>query len=422
MTDSKREWTRRDVIGTAAAAATLLASGGRALAQGKAPIKFAALLDLTKIYTFVSVEYNQGQKDYNKLLNLEGGIDGHPVELIVRDHASEPQRGIALYNQARDEGAVMFDFLSTPVSLAMVPRVLKDHVPMLTLLHGRGDAIVGDTFPYVFPASAIYWSQAAALIKYIGEHGGGLKGKKIAFVYMDTGFGREPLPLLKILAEKEGFNLQTFPYAAPGTEQAATWTSVRRAQPDSVLIWGAGPSQAVSVRQAISNGIPVKDIYSVVWLAESDIQSIGASEAVGLKRFTAVNAGTDTPILKAIVEKVINPGLGSGDKSKVGNTYYNLGVMSQAIPAQAAKLALAKFGAPLTGEKLKNGFDMLKEFNAQGLTPPITITAADHQGGGWGRITEWNGKGWTALTDWGHAYQDVVWQLAKESASKFKLE
>ena len=395
-------WTRRQVLGSAAAAG-LMASSSGLLAQGKAPIKFAALLDFTKIYTFASVEYNQGQKDYIKLVNLEGGVGGHPIDLIVRDHGSEPQRGIALYNEARDAGAVLVDFLSTPVSLAMVPRVLKDHIPMITLLHGRGDSIVGETFPYIFPSAAIYWSQAAALIKYIGDSGGGLKGKKIALVHIDTPFGREPIVLLKALAEREGFTLQTFPYPPPGTEQAATWTTVRRFQPDSVLIWGAGPGQAVSVRQAITNGIPVKNIYSVVWMSESDIDTIGAKEAIGLKRFSAVNTSPDLPIIKAIQDKVIKPGQGSGDASKVGRTYYNIGVMSMAIPVQAAKLALAKF-------------------DAQGLMPPATINAQDHQGGGWGRISEWDGKAWKPLTDWSHGAQSTVLALARDSASKFKLD
>src|SRR5690606_23605257 len=168
-----------------------------------------------------------------------------------------------------------------------------DRVPMITFAHGRADAIDGGEFPYVFPSAAIYRSQAALLMQYIDQHGGGLKGKKIAFVHIDSPFGKEPIALLEALVEPRGFKLQTFPYPVPGTEQAATWTEVRRFRPDAVIIWGAGPGQAVSIRGAISNGISPKSVYSVVWISDTDMKSFAGNRAVGVKRVTLVNPGTD---------------------------------------------------------------------------------------------------------------------------------
>src|SRR5690606_28377193 len=157
------------------------------------------------------------------------------------------------------------------------------------------------------------------------------------------------IALLEAMAEKKGFTLQTFPYAVPGTEQSAAWTDVRRFRPDNVIIWGAGPGQAVSIRGAISNGISPKSIYSVIWLSETDMRSFQGDAVVGVKRYTAVNTGADSAILKRISEKIIAAGKGTGDAKVVGSTYYTIGVASMAIMAQAAKQALDKQGAPLTG-------------------------------------------------------------------------
>ncbi|MFA7504096.1 MAG: ABC transporter substrate-binding protein [Burkholderiaceae bacterium] len=413
--------TRRTVLGSglaATAAITLGVTGRAAHGQAKEPIKFATLLDFTRIYTFGSVEYSQGQQDYIKLVNVEGGIDGHPIALTVKDHASHPQQGIALYNQALREGNVFFDFLSTPVANAIMPRANEDKVPMLAFAHGRSDAIDGERFPYVFPAAAIYWSQAALLLQYIDQQAGGLKGKKIAFVHIDSPFGREPIELLETVSRDKGFEFKNFPYPVPGTEQAAAWTEVRRYRPDAVVIWGAGPGQAVSIRGAIGNGISPSTIYSVVWLSATDMQSFEGDTAAGVKRVTLVNSGTGPEIVQRIVEKVVKPGNGSGDEKTVASTYYNIGVASLAVPVEAARLALAKLGAPLTGEKLKAGFEMIKDFDAGGLTPPLTITEKDHQGGGQGRITEWNGKDWEPRSDWSSAEQDLVWKLVHDLATK----
>ncbi|GAA4004653.1 MAG TPA: ABC transporter substrate-binding protein [Ottowia sp.] len=413
--------TRRTLVRTTLAAAALAAAGlagPLAHAQNKEPIQFATLLDFTRVYTFLTDEYSQGQQDYIKLVNLEGGIDGHPIKMIVKDHASYPERGIALYNEAKAAGALFFDFLSTPVANALMPRVDEDKLPMIAFAHGRADAADGQAFPYVFPSAAIYRSQAALLLKYIDENEGGLKDKKIAFVHIDSPFGKEPIELLNRVAQTKGFEVKLFPYPVPGTEQAATWSDVRRFRPNKVIIWGAGPGQGVSIRGAVSNGIPAKDIHSVIWLSESDMESFKGNEVVGVKRFTAVNTGTGSPILQRIVKQVVEPGNGTGDKKRVGWSGYNIGVASMAIPVEAARLALKNFGEPLTGEKLKKGFELLKDFDAEGLMPKLTITAKDHQGGGWGRVSEWDGKQWAPKSDWQHAYQDVVWDLIREDEAK----
>lgn len=412
---------RRTLLGSglvATAAVTLGLPGGRALAQGKDPIKFATLMDFTRVYTFVTSEYSQGQQDYIRLVNAQGGIDGHPVNLTIKDHASHPQQGIALYNEALRDGNIFFDFLSTPVANAVMPRANADHAPMITFAHGRADAIDGTEFPYVFPSAAIYRSQAALLVQYIEQHGGGLKDKKIAFVHIDSPFGKEPIALLEALVKTKGFKLQAFPYPVPGTEQAATWTEVRRYRPDAVIIWGAGPGQAVSIRGAISNGISPKSVYSVVWLSDTDMKSFSGDTAVGVKRVTLVNPGTDQKLVQRIIQKVIEPGQGSGNRDVVGSTYYNIGVASMTIPVEGARLALGKSGGPLTGEKLKAGLEMIKNFDADGLMPPLTLTAKDHQGGGKGRISEWDGQKWAPLSDWSNAEQDLVWKLIQEEAGK----
>ena len=410
-------------LAVAAAAAVATAAVGLAAparAQDKEPITFALLQDFTGVYTFVSNEYNQGQQDYIKLINAQGGVNGHPIELIVRDTGNEPQRGIEAYNRAVEEGTVLVDFLSTPVSRAMVPRVLDDEVTMITALHGRGDASAGKTFPYVFPMMATYWSQASVLANYMEEEMGGLEGKKIAHVFIDSPFGREPLPILRELAERKGFEVKAFPYPSPGNEQSSTWSDVRRWGPDYVTIWGAGGGQPVSIRTAIRNGISPEQILSVVWLARTDMKQVGFDAATGVKRFEAVHTGRDTPVIQDILKQVVEPGNGTGDKANVGTTYYNIGVATMAASVQAAQHALDEHGAPLTGSKLKQGFEMLRDFNARGLMPPITITAEDHQGGGYGRVSMWNGEEWEPQTDWVSAYQDIVWQEIKDNAKEFE--
>jgi branched-chain amino acid transport system substrate-binding protein len=404
------------------ALSTQLGFAGSAAAQDKV-IKLGTALDFTKVYTFVSSEYSQGQRDYLSLINARGGVKGYRFEAMVIDHGNEPQRGIEAYDRFKAEGAVLMDFFSTPVSRAIVPRALKDGQNVLTLFHGRSDAADGKIFPTIFPAGALYWSQAAVILKYISDQEkGNLKGKKVALVGIDSPFGKEPLAVFQAVSAKEGFELQTFFYPSPGNEQSSSWTAVRRFNPDWVVIWGAGGGQTVSLRDAVGNGIKLDRLLSVIWLSETDAQIVGKDAAKGALRFEGAAYGRDNPVIKAILEEVVAKGKSAGSAEKVGSSYYNIGVAGMSIVVEACRIALEQYGEPLTPEKLKKGLDEVKDFNAQGLIPPITLTAEDHQGGGRGRISQWDGAKWVPKTDWYAAYQDVVWDLVRKSAEEFKKQ
>ncbi len=403
-----------------ALAALLLSGAGGAYAETK-PIKVGAALDFTKVYTFLTSEYSQGQRDYISLLNARGGIKGTPVELETVDTGNEPQRGIEAYERFKNEGAVLVDFLSTPVSRAVVPRALADGMNVITAFHGRSDAADGSVFPTIFPMTPAYWSQATDIVKYIGDkEGGNLKGKKIVLVHIDSPFGKEPIPVFQKLAEQQGFTFTEIGYPSPGNEQSAQWTQVRRDRPDWVVIWGAGGGQPNSVREALRNGISPDKIVSVIWLSETDMNIIGAEQAKGISRFEGVASGKDIPVIKDIETEVIAKGKGAGDTAKVGSSYYNIGVATMALFAEGARLALEKEGAPLTPAKLKKGLESIKDFTADGLLPPVTVTSEDHQGGGRGRIATWDGKAWKPDTGWFAASQDVVWNVVKNTSAEFK--
>ncbi len=401
--------------------AALTAGASLALAQEKV-VKFGFAQDFTVVYTFVTAEYSQGQRDYLSLINERGGIKGYKIMADVVDHGSAIPRGIEAYERFKREGVVLIDPLSTPVARALVPRALADKMNLIMTFSGRSDAADGTAFPYVMPLSTNYWSQATILIEYISrQEKGSLQGKKIALAYIDTGFGREPLPMLQELAKRKGFEFQGFPYAAPGNEQSAVWTSVRRFKPDWTIIWGGGVGQTVSVKEALRNGIPAERIASVIWLSESDMAVVGNDAAKGVLKFEGVAGGREPKIIQDILKEVVGKGKGAGKPELVGTTYYNMGVVMAALMVEGVRLTLEKNpNAAPTSESVNEGLRSITKFTAEGMLPPVTITKSDHQGGGQGRIAQWDGKRWVAKSDWFAADQDIVWQLIKASSDEFR--
>ena len=90
----------------------------------------------------------------------------------------------------------------------------------------------------MFPLGTTYWDQMAAMIAYLGQKVGGLdklKGKKIAFLYHDSAYGKEPIPVLDALGAKLGYDVMKIPVTPPGQTMESQFLQIRQAKPDFVI-------------------------------------------------------------------------------------------------------------------------------------------------------------------------------------------
>ena len=89
---------------------------------------------------------------------------------------------------------------STGITLQLIPKAGVDKIPILSMAYGLSASAVGKEFPWIFNPPATYWDGLSMIIRYIGGKEGGLdklKGKTIGFIFLESGYGREPLPLLR---------------------------------------------------------------------------------------------------------------------------------------------------------------------------------------------------------------------------------
>ena len=89
------------------------------------------------------------------------------------------------------------------------------------------------------------------------------------------------------------------------------------------------------------------------------------------------------------------------------------------LHVEAARNAIkAKGGAAPNSEEVKNGMEAIKGFTLGGLVPPMEITAADHEGGGWVQI--WTVKGGKLVRDkdWFQGYREIIKKHLAAEASK----
>lgn len=208
---------------TAVLATGLAGVASSALAQGAEQF-FPALVYRTGAYAPNGVPFANGYVDYLKLTNARGGINGVKVSWEECETGYATAKGVECYERLKGAhgGATVFQPLSTGITFALTEKAPIDKIPLITSGYGRSESADGGVFKWNFPLVGTYWVAADVLVQYIGKKEGGLdklRGKKIALVYHDSPYGKEPIALLEERSKMHGFELQLLPVTHPGVEQ-----------------------------------------------------------------------------------------------------------------------------------------------------------------------------------------------------------
>jgi branched-chain amino acid transport system substrate-binding protein len=375
-----------------------------------------------------------GFKDYYTLLNeRDGGIEGVKIIHEECETSYDTKLGVECYERLKSKNPLVINPFSTGITYALIPKASVDKIPILSMGYGRTDASDGRVFPWVFTAPTTYWSQASAKIKYVASKEGGfdkLKGKKLALVYHNSPYGKEPIPTLTELSKKYGFELELLAVDHPGQEQKATWLKIRQYKPDWIFLWGWGVMNQVSVKEAAAIGFKMDHMIGVWWSgSEADVVPAGDG-AKGYLAATFHAPGKGYKIHDEIKKYVYDKGKGSTTWDKVGEVLYNRALVNAALGAEAVRWAIKKYGKKPTGEQVREGFENLDISEARWtelgfdkkFTHPIKVSCADHEGNGPIMIQQWDGKSWKLISDWITPMRDVVRPMIEASATKFAAE
>ncbi|MBT9554035.1 MAG: ABC transporter substrate-binding protein [Hydrogenophaga sp.] len=405
-----------------------------AMAQAKEQF-FPVLVYRTGAYAPNGVPFANGYVDYLKLVNARGGINGVKLSFEECETGYATDRGVECYERLKGKGATVFQPLSTGITFALTEKAPNDKIPLITAGYGRSESSDGGVFKWNFPIAGTYWVAADALVQQIAKKEGGmdkLKGKKIALVYHDSPFGKEPIPLLQERAAQLGFQLSLLPVTAPGVEQKATWLQVRQQRPDHVMLWGWGVMNSTALKEAQATGYPREKMWGVWWAgAEPDVKDVGA----GAKGYNAVTMqhGTEkgADVVKEVLAKLHDKGQGTGPKEEVGDVLYMRGLMSAMFAVEGVRAAQERFakGKVVTGEQARWGYENLNltqpkldALGFKGVLRPISTSCQDHMGANWARVHTWDGAKWQFSSEWLQADEQVLKPMVKAAADKYAAE
>jgi branched-chain amino acid transport system substrate-binding protein len=402
-----------------------------AWAQAAKEIFLPLLVYRTGPYAPSGVPIANGFVDYFTLINeRDGGVNGVKLAWEECETQYDTKQGVECYERLKGKGAtgaVIVNPYSTGITYQLIPKAPVDKIVVFSMGYGMSAASDGRWFPWVFNFPTNYWSQASAVVRYIGQQEGGpekLKGKKLAHIYHNSPYGKEANPTLETLAKQLGFDLTLLAVDHPGQEQKATWLQIRRLNPDWIFMSGWGVMNQVAVKEAAGIGYPM-DHFIGNWWSANDSDTVPAGDgARGYKGATFHAPGTGFRVFQDIARHVYDKGKGAGKKEAMGEPLYNRGVVNAMLSVEAIRTAMTKHGnKPLTGEQVRWGFEnlnltdkRLEELGMKGFTHPIKVTCEDHEGSGPVLIQQWDGKKWSLVSEWIPPMREVVRPKLEEAA------
>ena len=423
---------RRKVIGSTLALA-VAASGLATTAVAEDSLYIPLLSYRTGPFAGGGIPIANGMSDYFAMLNArDGGIGGIKVTIEECETGYNAQKGVECYEATKGKGALVYNPYSTGITLQLIPKAPVDEIPVLSMGYGLSAAAIGTKFPWTFNYPTTYWSQFSSILKYIADQEGGLdnlKGKKLGYVYLDVGYGKEPIPLLEQLSEKYGFETVLIPVGVKEMQnQSSHWLTVRKERPDWIVMWGWGAMNATAVKEAAKIRFPLDKFIGNWWAgADADLRPVGKTG----KGYLAANfsgVGTDFPALKDIEKHVVDAGNSQlASKDDMGTVLYNRGIANAVIIAEAIAAAQKATGKKaVTGADVRGGLETmdlsaerLKELGLEGFMAPIKGSCADHAGGGPVFIQQWDGEKWNKISEPITPMIDVVRPLLEEAADAY---
>ena len=405
-----------------------------AAAPAMADLTFSALSYRTGPYAANGIPFADGYQDYFTLLNeRDGGIGGEKVNMVECETGYNTEKGVECYESTKGSGALVYQPLSTGITYQLIPKATADGIPVHSMGYGRTSAKNGAVFNNIFNYPANYWDGASVAIKHLLDiNGGDLKGKKIALVYHNSAYGKEPIRTLEELSKKHGYTLTQLAVDHPGQEQKSQWLQIRRERPDYVIMWGWGVMNQVAIQEAVNIRYPMENFIGIWWSgSENDVLPAGEG-ANGYKALTFHNVGSDYPLYDDIKKYVVDAGKAAGAGDQLGTVLYNRGLYAAMLAAEAAKTAQAMHGtATITPQQMRDGMENLEmteeKMTALGLPnfgPSFKVSCANHGGDGFGAVTQWDAKAgkWNMITEYMQSDQEVLNPLIAGDSEAYAKE
>lgn len=347
-------------------AASILGVAGIAQAADK-EIVIGGSIPMSGVFSFAGIGIHAGIQDYVKIVNDAGGIEGHKLRYVPEDSGYKVDVSVAAFKKITSQNEVDFYYGdSTGFSKTINPELDRMNSILMSGASFASELNDPEKYPHQFLAGPDYTEMFGILLNYIAQE---KPGAKVAFVYSDTEFGRDPIETSRKTAEDLGLKVAIELMTPPGSVDVSTETAkMRRAKPDYTIFHGyiLAPIPEF-IDQARKMGMDTKFMGTFWTMDNSTVMQMGeiGDGFMGVMPYSYYYDESDNaPMLEKIREM----------RPEYQNVPYIQGFFSAMLYSESARRVLAE-GKELTADNMKAALNSIKDFDTGGIVGvPITIS------------------------------------------------
>jgi branched-chain amino acid transport system substrate-binding protein len=232
---------------------------GTSLAQ-KEPYTVGAVFGVTGGASFLGEPQRNTVKMIEEWVNGAGGVQGHPLKVIVEDTKSEEGQAVLAVRKLleKDKVVAVIGPSTTGESMAVVPILEKAQTPMVScaaalsivtpkeelerILSSRNFEMPKKQNPWVFKTAQTDTSAVETIYEHLKKKG----ITKVALITVTAGFGDFGRQELKRVAPVYGLTIVADErYGPKDSDMSAQLTKIKGTDAQAVINWSVGPPQVI---------------------------------------------------------------------------------------------------------------------------------------------------------------------------------
>ena len=209
------------------------------------PYKIGAVFAITGPAAWLGEPERNTVKMVQEQINAQGGINGHPLEIIIEDTVGEEAKAVMAVQKLinRDNVLAIVGPTRSGTTMAVIPIVEKAQVPLISC--AAAEAIVNPVRKWVFKTPQKDSDAAIRIYEKMKE----MNISKVAIITSTEGFGMEGRKQLTQLAPKMGITIVADEtYGPKDTDMTAQLTKIKGTDAQAIINWSIVPGQATIIK------------------------------------------------------------------------------------------------------------------------------------------------------------------------------
>ena len=389
---------RRSVLTGGLAAAMAATPLARGIAATPGVTAHSLKIGNTMPYSGPASSYGvigRSETAFFKMLNEQGGIDGHKIDFISLDDGYSPPRTVEDVRRLLDADHVdfLFQTLGTPTNSAIARYVNHRKVPQLFVGSGASKWADYKKYPWTMGWQPNYRTEAGIYAQYALDH---VKAPKFAVLYQNDDFGKDyPLGVRDVLRrQKAKIPIHTASYETTDATVDSQIVSLQASGANVLVVGGIPKFAAQAIRKVHElNWKPMFFMTNVAISVGEVMRPAGPENGIGILSTGYLKDPTDPswdndPGMKAW-RGFMAKYLPQGDVTD-GSYVFGYGI------TQTMVQVLRQCKGNFSRANVMHQAESLRDFEVAVLLPGIKLSTShsDHRPIKQMQMQRWDGKTW----------------------------